>query len=142
MSPSEPVVERVSTSRMELHDIYESAHVEVRQRGADESSWVLASDAVRERGECGVVITAWNPGQWRPTPEVNDAANQRLLRVLMEHGYEIWEADGFSPDRSFREPGFIAWGMDAETGCDIAREFGQFAIFYYLATGERQVMSA
>ena len=99
---------RVETSREELHQIYESADVELRPFDSSENDWKSAPAVVRERGIGGVVITGWNPGQLRPSEAENDQANRRLLSVLLSTGYEIWHADGFSPDRSFREPGFIA----------------------------------
>lgn len=142
MSKSESETPRVSTSREALHEIYESALVEVRPLNSGEQDWRLAAEVVRERSQGGVVITAWNPGQLRPTPEENADANHRLFNVLRETHYELWEADGFSPDRSFREPGFIAWGMDAKIGCQIASEFGQFAIFLYRPDGTRSVVNA
>lgn len=140
-------VPRVNTSREELHQIYESADVEVRPFVSHESSssdhdWREASTVVMERGLGGVVITGWNPGQLRPTAAENERANQRMLTVLEQTGHEIWHADGFSPDRTFREPGFIAWGMDPDQGCAIARDFGQFAIFYYDSDGNRSVISS
>lgn len=133
---------RVETSREELHQIYESADVELRPFDSSENDWKSAPAVVRERGIGGVVITGWNPGQLRPSEAENDLANQRLLSILLSTGYEIWHADGFSPDRSFREPGFIAWKMNPELGCQIASDFGQFAIFYYDESGNRQVISS
>lgn len=135
-------INRVDTSRDELNQIYESAAVELRPFDSGTEEWRDAPTVVRERAQGGVVITGWNPGQLRPTEAENNRANQRLLSVLVDSGYEIWHADGFSPDRSFREPGFIAWGMDPELGCHIARDFGQFAIFYYDAHGNREVVNS
>lgn len=134
--------DRVETTREELHQIYDSAEVELRPFDSSEKEWKSAPAVVRDRGSSGVVITGWNPGQLRPTMEENELANQRLSTVLVATGLEIWHADGFSPDRSFREPGFIAWEMSPEQGCEIARDFGQFAIFFYDEAGNRSVISS
>lgn len=131
---------RVDTSRKELHDIYESALVEARPIGSTDSDWQDLVSLVIERSQGGVVITAWNPGQLRPNLIANNEANSRLLEALKKTNFEIWEADGFSPDRSFREPGFIAWGMDQIQGCSLARAFGQYAIFFYSPDGTRKVV--
>jgi hypothetical protein len=133
-------INSVGTSREELHHIYESALVEARPLGSTDAEWQELVSLVIERGQCGVVITAWNPGQLRPTLPANQEANLRLLGKLKSTNYEIWEADGFSPDRSFREPGFVAWDMDPKQGCSLARDFGQFAIFFYYSDGTRKVI--
>jgi phosphopantetheinyl transferase len=125
--------------REELQEIYETAHVEMRPIGSQ--SWQEATEAVRERALSGVVITAWNPGVDRPTVAENEQANVLLLERLKQYCSDIWEADGFAPDRVHREPGFIAWGMPPEVGLRIAREFDQFAIFYFDANGTRVLMS-
>lgn len=142
MSDSHVPNARVDISRQELHDIYVTAFVEARPLGSSDSDWQEVSDLVVQRKQGGVVITAWNPGQLRPTLAWNERANAKLLQELQRTHFEIWEADGFSPDRSFREPGFIAWGMDQDVGCSFARDFGQFAIFFYHSDGTRHVISA
>ena len=130
--PSDPV-------REELLEVYESAHVEMRPIGS--RVWQEGTDVVRGRSLSGVVITAWNPGPDRPSREKNEQGNNRLLSRLKQCCSDIWEADGFSPDRTHREPGFIAWGMEPEMGLQIAREFGQFAIFYFEPNGNRVLLS-
>ena len=130
-----------AASRAELHEIYESALVDIRPLGAGPQDWVQAPALIKRKGMSGVVITAWNPGKSRPSRADNEAANKRLLMELKAAGFEVWEADGFSEDNEHREPGFIAWEMSPELACDIARGFQQFAIFHYLADGTRTVVS-
>ncbi len=122
-----------------LMGIYESAHVEMRPVGS--KIWQDAVATVRARDSSGVVITAWNPGSDRPSLAENKQANELLLKRLQHYCNDIWEADGFSPDRVHREPGFIAWGMPAQVGQRIAREFGQLAIFYFEPDGTRLLLS-
>ncbi len=126
--------------REELHEIYESTHVEMRPIGSQ--VWQEGVEAVRERALSGVVITAWNPGGDRPSIVENEQANSLLLTRLRQYCSDIWEADGFSPDGGHREPGFIAWGMQPEIGLHVAREFNQFAIYYFKANGNRVLLSA
>lgn len=122
-----------------LLEIYESSQVEMRPIGFQ--SWQKGAEAVRSRAMDGVMITAWNPGSDRPNIEENQKANDRLLKRLETFCSDIWEADGFSPDKTHREPGFIAWQMNPEIGLQIAREFGQLAIFYFEASGTRVLLS-
>lgn len=128
-----------NSTREQLHEIYESARVEIRPIGTQ--VWTDAVETVRERALSGVVITAWNPGTDRPSIKDNVDANKRLLARLRENCSDIWEADGFSPDSAHREPGYIAWGMQPNIGVMIAREFNQFAIFYFEANGDRDLIS-
>jgi hypothetical protein len=125
--------------REDLLEIYESAHVEMRPIGSQ--VWREGRESVRARALSGVVITAWNPGPERPGIAENNQANKLLLARLGKYCTDIWEADGFSPDRTHREPGFMAWGMSLEIGLQIAREFGQLAIFHYQASGNRVMYS-
>lgn len=127
-------------TRAELDGIYETAHVEMRPFGSE--TWQEGVRAVRKRALSGVVITAWNPGPDRPSIAENEKANGMLLSRLGEYCSDIWEADGLSPDGIHREPGFMAWGMQPEIGLRIAREFRQFAIFYFEASGKRVLHSA
>jgi|694.fasta_scaffold09036_2 hypothetical protein len=123
----------------DLLEIYESSQVEIRPIGSQ--MWQEGAQAVRERALSGVVITAWNPGPDRPSIEENNQANELLLKRLETYCSDIWEADGFSPDQNHREPGFIAWELKPEIGLQIAREFGQLAIFYFEASGDRVLLS-
>jgi hypothetical protein len=123
----------------ELHEIYESSQVEMRPIGSE--LWKEGVEAVRSRAKSGVMITAWNPGPDRPSIDENNQANDLLLKLLRTYCSDIWEADGFSPDGRHREPGFIAWEMKPELGLQIAREFGQYAIFYFEANGTRVLLS-
>jgi hypothetical protein len=133
------VAQGTEIASKELLEIYEASHVEMRPVGSQ--LWQEGAQAVRERVLSGVVITAWNPGPDRPSIEQNNQANDLLLARLKSYCDDIWEADGFSTDRNHREPGFIAWGMNPEIGLQIAREFGQLAIFYFEASGTRVLLS-
>ena len=141
MRESDVPIARVDTGRQELHGIYETALVEARPFGSSDSDWQELFGLVVQRKQGGVVITAWNPGPGRPGVAENNQANELLLARLGKYCPDIWEADGFSPDRTHHEPGFMAWGMSPEIGLQIAREFGQLAIFYFETSGNRVMYS-
>lgn len=119
--------------REELFDIYDDTVVTVW----DGHAWVDPAPRCRERGEGGVVLTAWNPGWERPSRDVNEAANERLSRELAGRGLEVWPAVGASRHEDHSEPGFLVWGMAPEEGCSLAQMFDQFAIYVYDAQGRR-----
>jgi phosphopantetheinyl transferase len=133
------VAQGTKPATKELLEMYESSQVEMRPIGSQ--SWQEGTAAVRSRAMDGVMITAWNPGPERPSIEENNKANELLFNRLKTYCSDIWEADGFSPDHNHREPGFMAWAMKPEIGLQIAREVGQFAIFYFEASGTRVLLS-
>lgn len=133
------VAQETEPVREDLLQIYESSCVEMRPMGSQ--VWQEGTASARARALGGVVVTAWNPGSERPSSAENNQANELLLARLGNYCNDIWEADGFSPDRSHREPGFMAWGMSPEIGLQIAREFGQLAIFYFQSSGIRVMYS-
>jgi len=121
-----------------LFAIYEEALVST-ENPAD-SEWVDPSLECLSRRQSAIVLTAYNPGTDRPTWAENEAANERLLEVLVDSGYEVWPADGFSADGTWREPGWLAWGMPVEVGVSIAADFGQWAVYAYDVEGARTVV--
>lgn len=86
-------------------------------------------------------MTAYNPGTHRPSWAENEAANERMHTLLVDLGFEVWPADGFSPDGTWREPGWLVWGMPADRGTAVAGAFGQFAIYVYDEEGVRFVVA-
>lgn len=122
--------------REELFGIYDDTLVTVW----DGSSWVDPAPVCVARGESGVVLTAWNPGWERPGRAANEANNRRLEAELDLIGADVWPAVGASQRDDHSEPGFIVWGMTAERGCEIARRFGQFAIYLYDPDGSRKTI--
>lgn len=81
------------------------------------------------------------PGTARPSWAENEAANSRMFEALWPRRYEIWRADGFSADGTWREPGWLVWGMPVEEGAEVASQFGQFAIYGYSDEGVRSVIA-
>jgi hypothetical protein len=127
------------TEKEVLFGIYEQALVSAQDPANEE--WLDPSLECLTRGHSAVVMTAYNPGTDRPTWAENEAANERMLDVLRTTGFEIWRADGFSADGTWREPGWLVWQMPVEHGCAIAADFGQFAVYYYDEAGQRTVVA-
>lgn len=127
------------SERDALFLIYEQALVTALDPRTDE--WLDPSLECLSRRQAAVVMTAYNPGTARPTWAKNEAANAEMLELLRAGGWEIWQADGFSADGTWREPGWLVWDMSGEEGCRIAAAFGQFAIYAYDDEGIRSVMA-
>ena len=121
-----------------LFAIYEEALVSAEDPVNRE--WVDPSLECLARRQTAIVLTAYNPGTERPSWAENEAANERLHEILVDSGYEVWPADGFSADGTWREPGWLAWGMPIDSGVAIAADFGQWAVYAYDSEGVRTVV--
>ena len=91
----------------------------------------------RPPGEVGVfpfaapvhIVTASNPAG----SEIDEAANMvrhRLLGIAVT-GLDVIPTVGSAPDGSMPEPGFGLLGVSLDTALDLAREFGQRAIYQW-----------
>jgi hypothetical protein len=130
---------RPVSDREALFLIYEQALVATQEPVARE--WVDPALECLGRSQSAIVMTAYNPGTDRPSWAENEAANERMQTVLIDLGYEVWPADGFSADGTWREPGWLVWGMSVEQGAAIAADFGQFAVYAYDSEGVRTVVA-
>jgi hypothetical protein len=122
-----------------LFTIYEQALVSAEDPANGE--WVDPSLECLARSQAAIVLTAYNPGTERPSWAENEAANERLHEVLVDSGYEVWRADGFSADGTWREPGWLAWEMPIDLGIAVAADFGQWAVYAYDSEGVRSVVA-
>lgn len=125
-------------SREQLFAAYESTLVTVVDPASGEH--LSEAEACRRRGETAVIITAWNPGFARPSADENRAADARLVADLARSGYEFWSAVGESPSGDFHEDGHIVWGMPESLGRELARAYGQFAIYHCDSRGHRVIV--
>jgi hypothetical protein len=89
---------------------------------ASESSLVAENNVVH-------VITAWNPGDARPTREENDEANQALFDELVQRGASPVRAVGADPDSSHSEESWAVTGLTDDDAREVGAAFGQVAIF-------------
>ena len=127
------------SEREVLFTIYEEALVAALDPAQQE--WVDPSLECLTRSQSAIVMTAYNPGTARPSWAENEAANARMFDVLRGLRHEVWQADGFSADGTWREPGWLVWGLDIEDGIRIAADFGQFAVYAYDDEGNRSVVA-
>lgn len=126
------------SEREALFAIYEEALVAALDPSNEE--WVDPALECLTRRQSAIVMTAYNPGTARPSWAENEAANARMLDELRERRYEVWRADGFSADGTWREPGWLVWEMPVEEGVGVAFRFDQFAIYAYDHEGVRSVV--
>lgn len=75
------------------------------------------------------VVTAWNPGDKRPSPAENDSANLNLREVLELRGCQPIRAIGADPDSHHFEESWAVVGMTDAEACEIGAMFGQVAVF-------------
>ena len=77
---------------------------------------------------CWAIITGWNPGSVRQSPEVNRAAKRRLLGLLKAASPSVlWPSVGVGSEH-WREASLFVVGIDAWRILAIAEACGQHAI--------------
>lgn len=75
------------------------------------------------------VITAWNPGNERPSQEINDEQNERLLVDIHAIGLDALEASGSNPESDHAEKSWAVRGLTDKQAVELGRKYGQVAIF-------------
>lgn len=100
---------------------------EVRWGGPDGP--LLAPGNPELEGVVAHVITAWNPGDERPTPEANDRADEQLRLRLESRGLGPLRVVGADPDSDHVEQSWLVTGLTDDEARSIGREFGQVAVF-------------
>ena len=108
-----------------LAELYVATHVTVEINGG----WVSAPVAVRLIGQPLHVITAWNPGDDRPTDAQNEAANSLLLSDLEILGTRVLRALGSDPNSDHAEKSWAVAGISDESAIELGVKYGQVAIF-------------
>ena len=86
------------------------------------------------------VITAWNPGDQRPTDQANRAANQELFEQLVTRGLEPVRAVGQDPDSVHAEESWAVSGTTDDIVRELGAQFGQVAVFR-ITTGHQTVLA-
>ncbi len=76
------------------------------------------------------VITAWNPGDERPSSEINEARNEQLCSEISAIGLEALEALGSDPNSPHAEKSWAVVGMTDDTAIELGRKYGQVAVFF------------
>jgi hypothetical protein len=82
------------------------------------------------------VLTAWNPGDERPSREENDAANEKLRIELLSRGLDPCRAVGADPDSEHAEESWAVCGLSDDEARVIGAAFGQVAVFRLTATDQ------
>jgi hypothetical protein len=75
------------------------------------------------------VITAWNPGDERPSDAINDSQNEQLRLDISALGFECFEALGSDPDSPHAERSWAVIGLADEIAIDLGKKYGQVAVF-------------
>jgi hypothetical protein len=73
-------------------------------------------------------ITAWNPGDERPSPGENQRAQLLLEEQVRGAGWSMWPGDGASPDGEHVEPSILIVGITPEAARALGQAFRQRAI--------------
>jgi hypothetical protein len=115
----------VSKHRVDLPSLYLKTEVSVEVEGR----LVPAATALASVKGPMHVITAWNPGDARPTHEENEKANSELQSRLRAMGLHPVRALGADPDSDHAEESWAVVGLTDEQAWALGVEFGQVAVF-------------
>jgi hypothetical protein len=121
---------------MDLASLYLKTEVSVEVDGR----LVPASTALASHGGPLHVITAWNPGEARPTREENEKVNSELRARLLAMGLHPLRALGADPDSDHAEESWAVIGLSDDQARVLGAEFGQVAVFR-LAAGAQTVLA-
>jgi len=91
--------------------------------------WMSGFDFCASRGVQIHVITAWNPGDERPSSEVNDTQNNQLLADIAAMGLEALEALGSDPNSTHAEKSWAVIGLTDKAAIELGKKYGQVAVF-------------
>ena len=91
--------------------------------------WMSGFDFCASRGVQIHVITAWNPGDERPSSEVNDTQNNQLLADISAMGIEALEALGSDSNSTHAEKSWAVIGLTDKAAIELGKKYGQVAVF-------------
>lgn len=75
------------------------------------------------------MITAWNPGDKRPSEVINEAQNKRLRFDIEALELPVFEALGRDPKSDHAEKSLAVLGLDDDRAKHLGRNYHQIAIF-------------
>ena len=127
---------RISVPDLDLPDLYLKTEVFIEEGG----DLVSARESSLVRSRVVHVITAWNPGEARPTREENEKANSELQVRLRVEGLHPVRALGADPDSNHSEESWAVVGLSDNRARALGAEFGQVAVFR-LADGAQTVLA-
>jgi len=111
-----------------IADLYLKTEVSIEHQGR---LIPIADSPLIDQAATIHVITAWNPGDERPTPAENDAANARLFDELADRGLSPMRAIGADPDSPHFEESWAVEGLTDDDAREIGAKYGQVAIFRF-----------
>ncbi|MCB1257463.1 MAG: DUF3293 domain-containing protein [Microthrixaceae bacterium] len=77
-------------------------------------------------------LTAWDPAGATRSRQDNDSQNRSLRVALVDAGAQVWNAVGYAgpiEQSAFLDEGFVICGLTETQTLDLARSFGQEAIY-------------
>jgi hypothetical protein len=119
----------MSTTPPDIAHLYLATIVTIQDAG----TWHPAHQVAARLGTLHV-ITAWNPGDERPSREENDGAN-RALRAELEalnlaaRGLAPLPALGSDPNSPHAEESWAVTGLDDRAARELGAKYGQVAVF-------------
>lgn len=110
---------------IELQNLYLKTLVSIEESGR----MTPACSAAMSIGSIVHVITAWNPGDARPTRAENDEANVRLHVELVARNLVPVRAVGADPNSDHFEESWAVVGLSDDEARAIGATYGQVAVF-------------
>ncbi len=120
-TPSNPAPH---TANPDIAALYLATVVTIHDAGA----WRPAHEVAARLGTLHV-ITAWNPGDERPSREVNDSANEALRAELAARGLAPLPALGSDPNSPHAEESWAVTGLDDRDARELGAKYRQVAVF-------------
>lgn len=91
--------------------------------------WTSGFDFCASRSVQIHVITAWNPGDERPSFAINDLQNEQLRADIKTLGFDVCEALGSDPNSTHSEKSWAVIGLTDEVAIELGKKYGQVAVF-------------
>jgi hypothetical protein len=113
---------------------YLATNVTINHNGV----WTTAFDYCVQHDAELHVITAWNPGDERPSQETNDTQNDLLRADMLALGVQPLEALGSDLSSEHSEKSWAAVGMTDGQAIELGKKYEQVAIFRI--NGSRQTV--
>jgi hypothetical protein len=117
-----------------IADLYLATNVTIN----DDGVWKTAFEFCLQHDVELHVITAWNPGDERPSQETNDAQNDLLRADMLALGVQPLEALGSDLSSEHSEKSWAAVGMTDGQAIELGKKYEQVAVFRI--NGSRQTV--
>ena len=108
----------------QLSPLYLATHVTIEVDG----TWHPAQFAIGSLPHLHV-ITAWTPGDARPTRDANDCASRSLYEDLAALGATPMRAMGRDPHTDHAEESWAVAGLSDAMARELGAKYGQVAVF-------------